>query len=176
MIRPQSKILSLLFAGATVVPLVMVLMTFDTSMNEHSIARSREIERAFVSAALLTDKFHATHSRLPTLNEFRIAVAPSVDSALQILLPPFSAHLTAEVGPPPPGGYVLEYWRGEWSERYISCTRQSTMTFDASNYYLFHNRWGQAVAMSFLALLFVGASVWTWPDKKRLVSLLRPKP
>lgn len=169
MIRLQSKILSLLFAVATTVPALMVLMTFDTSMDQRSIARSRQIERVFVNAATLTDKFYATHSRLPTEDEFRVvASVPRLDP-LGILLPPFNAHLIAEVGKPPPGGFVLEYWRGEWSERYISWTRQSTMTFDPSHYYFFHNRWAQAVALTGLALLFAGLSVWTWPSGKRLV-------
>lgn len=173
MIRPQSKILSLLFAVATVVPVLLVLMTFDASMDERSIARSREIEQVFVNAATLTDKFYATHSRLPNVDEFRVLASAPLNAPLSVLLPPFNADLLAEVGKPPPGGYVLEYWRGAWSEQYISWTRRSTMTFDASNYYLFDSRWAQAIAMSVLALFFVGISVWTWPGKKRSVPLPR---
>jgi hypothetical protein len=143
----------------------MFIETFSTSLIAHSIARSHEIERVFVDAAKLTHDFYVTHARLPTQEEFRALVSISEEDPLMYSPPPFDASMVAKAGKPPPSGFVLDYWRGEWMEQYISWTKQSTLKFDASEYFLFHSQLIQAAFMFGLSLLCVAMSVWTWPNK-----------
>jgi hypothetical protein len=164
--RLQHKFVSLIFAAISLAPIVMLLATFNSSMIENSIGRSHEIEREFVEVATLVDNFYTKNSRLPTQDEFRNLASIPVGNPMMYSPPPLDVSVVSEHGNPPPGGYVLDYWRGEWMEQYISWTRRSTLKFDASQYYLFHSRLAQAVSMSCLALLCVVMSTLAWPNKK----------
>lgn len=166
MARLQKKSISVVLAAISFVPLLMLFMTLNTSMIDDSIARSHEIEREFSKTAALIDDFYVKNSRLPTQEEFRISASLSEHSPLFFSTPPFDAEVVSDAGKPPPDGYVLEYWRGEWMERYVSWTRRSTMRFESSAYYLFHSQLAQAALMFGLASLCIVMSVWAWPKKK----------
>ncbi|MDC8756091.1 hypothetical protein [Janthinobacterium fluminis] len=144
---------------------VMLLATFSTSLIDRSVARSREIEGVFIAAAMNTDKFYVANSRLPTPEEFRTLISVEEGSPLMLSAPPFDAGIVAEAGKSPPSGFVLEYWRGEWTERYISWTKHSTLKLDASQYFIFQSQLAQAVLMFGIASLCVATSILTWPNK-----------
>lgn len=165
MTRFQKKLISMTLAAISFAPAVMLLTTFNTSQIDRSIARSHEIEREFVDAATLTENFYVIHSRLPTQEEFRTLASLAEGSPLMLSPPPFDASLATEAGKPPPSGFLLEYWRGEWMERYISWTKQSTLKFDAAQYFFFDSQMIQALLMFGLASLCVVMSVTTWPNK-----------
>lgn len=166
MIRPQSKLLSVLLAVVSVIPAMILLATFNTSSIDRSIARSHEIEREFAKAVTLVDDFYIKNSRLPTQEEFHTFASLSESSPLQFSPPPFDTSIVTEAGKPPPNGYLLEYWRGEWMERYVSWTRRSTLKFDASQYFLFHSQLAEAALMFGLASLCIVISAWAWPNKR----------
>lgn len=144
----------------------MLLVTLDSSMVDRAIVRSYEIEKEFAVVAPLIDDFYTKNSRLPTQEEFRTLASVPEAGPMIFSPPPFDESEISESGQPPPSGYILEYWRGEWMERYISWTRRSTLKLDASQYYLFHSQLAQAASMSGLALLCVAMSALTWPKKK----------
>lgn len=166
MARLQNKLISVILAGISFVPVAILLATFNTSMIERSIVRSHEIEREFEETATLIDDFYSKNSRLPTQDEFRAFTSRAEGSPLAFSPSPFDASVNVEAGKAPPSGYVLEYWRGEWMERYISWTKQSTLKFEASQYFLFHNQLAQAALMFGLASLCIAMSAWAWPNKK----------
>lgn len=166
MARFQKKSISIILAAISFLPLLMLVMTLDTSMIDHSIARSHEIEREFSKTAALIDDFYVKNSRLPTQEEFRISASLSEHSPLLFSPPPFDADVVSEAGKPPPDGYVLEYWREEWMERYVSWTRRSTMRFEPAAYFLFHSQLAQAALMFGLASLCIVMSAWAWSRKR----------
>lgn len=168
MARFKNRLISVILAAISLAPIAMLLGTFNTSMIDGSITRSREIEREFAETATLIEDFYTRNSRLPTQEEFRIVTSLSEGSPLGFSPPPFDASVIAEAGKAPPSGYVLEYWRGEWMERYISWTRRSTLKLDASQYFLFHSQLAQAALMFGLASLCIVMSAWAWPNKKTL--------
>lgn len=163
---PQKKLISVMLAVISLLPIVVLLATFNTSMIDGSVARSHEIDREFVETATLIDDFYTNNSRLPTQAEFRILASLSEGSPLGFSTPPFDASVITEAGKPPPSGYVLEYWRGEWMERYVSWTRRSTLKLEASQYFLFHSQLAQAALMFGFASLCISMCVWTWSNNK----------
>lgn len=109
---------------------------------DRTIKHSIVIEDCFSDATKFLNAFMKDQGRLPTELEFSKWThaqpnnAPSNSFTLLTEKNTFPQEITERFGSPPDGGYVVEYWRGEWSEYYASWSNKSTLIFDVSEYYI----------------------------------------
>jgi hypothetical protein len=149
--------------------LLFAVTSADTSSVQRTIEKSRVIEANFKQAAAFVDAHIQQEGRLPTPKEFerwaeRFPSRPYTINGVRLDLPPYPSEFTLKYGQPPEGGYVLSYWRGEWEESYVSWTKQSSLTFDQSAYYMFGSSLAQAaLGVAFALCTGLGAfKLWPW--------------
>jgi hypothetical protein len=152
---------------ATVLSAVLCLYAFTMPlMLGDTIAHSREILTAFKAADRKITAYRSLTGRLPSPNQ----IVADLDSVYHItIIDP--ATISSEnccpdairsLGVSPRGSYLLEVWRGEWSEYYAPWSGRSTLTFDPDDYAVTGNLIGDIVLsiVLFLALSFGTLRVW----------------
>lgn len=142
--------------------LATVVLMFGTSENGH------KIDGSFRQAAAYVDSRIAQVGHPPTPAEFEAWAAtfpskPYTINGIRLELLPYSSKLVEEYGQPPPNGYVLSYWRGEWEESYVSWTKQSTVEI------MFESASTQAAVSVLFALCLGFAAFKFWPRRQHAI-------
>ena len=163
--------ISIAVAVLAMLALLFALMSADTSSVQRTIEKSRAIEANFKQAAAFADTHVAKEGRLPSPKEFEtwaegFPSRPYTINGIRLDLPPYPSEFTEKHGQPPRGGYVLSYWRGEWEESYVSWTKQSSLVFDQSAYFMFGSSFAQAALASAFALFMGFVAFKLWPRRQ----------
>jgi len=138
-LRISLRIALIVFAAYAALNILMVATNEDGI--DRSLAKGRGIHASFKNAARHIDEYLKSEGRLPTTQEMTKNAVGSQSGfdnpeSLWITEAPFSSDIIEANGTPPPNGYVLGYWRGEWIEQYVSWTRKSSVALERSAYYL----------------------------------------
>jgi hypothetical protein len=151
------KAVAFISAAIALFSALIAIIILTSSTVEDTIKHSHEISKSFLLASDFVERFKAEHGQLPNEKEFSqwAATQPSkgysarnmqiVTSAQQ-----FPAEVIDKFGVPPGSGYIIELWRGEWNEYFVSWHSASTLEFDRSKYYFL----GSAVADSLAIFAF----------------------
>ncbi len=132
-----------------------------------TVKHSRMIGAAFDEAADYVDWFRVTNDRLPSKEEFSAWAqtqpkgAYSVDGVSIWLTPPVEHDL----GPVPPGSYLLGFWRGEWYEFFAGWSRETTLELDPNVFYLLGSFWGDLAAWILLGITLLLVSRRVSPNR-----------
>ena len=139
--------------------LAVVYLVGGLSLIPHTITKSETINREFRIAATWVDDYAKLYGRLPTQEDFNVWAKPQSKrlrwvSEMRLFKSPqeIPEEATKEFGQLPAGGYILEVWRGEWSEYFSSWKHNSTIDTPAG-------LWGSTVLVS---LMFLIGSIACW--------------
>ena len=152
--------------------LLSALLLDRTFSVQRTIESSRIIEANFMQAASFVDNRVAKTGQLPNSKEFE-AWAEGFHSKghsikyISLDLPPYGSEFTKIHGIPPKDGYVLSYWRGEWSESYVSWTKKSSLVFEQSGYYMLGSSLTQTAVGGIFSLLMGFVAFKLWPRRNR---------
>jgi hypothetical protein len=161
---------SISIAIVAALALLFAWMSSDNSSVQRTIDKSRAIEANFKQAAAFVERHTAREGSMPTPKEFKtwaegFPSRPYTINGIVLDLPPYTSALTAKYGQPPKDGYILSYWRGEWEETYVSWTRQSSLVFDQSAYFMFGSSLAQATLGGAIAALMGFVAFKLWPRR-----------
>jgi hypothetical protein len=162
---------SIAVAIVAMLALLFAWMSANTSPVQRTIEKSRAIEGNFKQAAAFVDTHITREGRMPTSKEFEtwaegFPSLPYTINGIRLDLPPYPSELTQKYGQPPKDAYVLSYWRGEWEETYVSWTRQSSLVFDQSAYYMFGSSLAQAALGGAIAVFMGFIAFKLWPRRQ----------
>jgi hypothetical protein len=146
---------------------------------DHSIEKSRHIERSFKLAAKYVNDFKNRNQRLPTIQEFDLWIKnapPDFDVGfgrlwLETTIPD---EAIKKFGPPTKDAFLIGFWRGEWYEYYASWVDRTSMEFDRSKYYFWGKKYAEMALFIGLAILtavlgligmVAGRKLWPYPFK-----------
>jgi hypothetical protein len=167
------KIGALIFAASSVLlALVAIIWGLSAGGVEHTVQHAREIENSFSLASGFVEGFKKTHGHLPSEAEFTGWADTQPDKAysakgMRLLTSQsqFPNEVLEKFGSSPQGGYIIEMWRGEWFEYFVSWANASTLEFDAKKFYFSGNAIGDGLAILALSIVvgFIGRSLWPRP-------------
>ena len=139
---------------------------------DSTVAHAREIEESFKLASAFVDNFVSSKGRLPTKPEFSAWLLTQPDAVygvreLEILTSPsqIPAEIIKKFNAPKANGYILEYWRGEWFEYYVSWVKTSTLELDARKFYFLGSPFADGALLLALGLVFVAGAKLIWPSR-----------
>jgi hypothetical protein len=177
MILPRKLIAGCVAVLALVLACVAIFEALPgyNSIIDHTIQNSRQIEKAFFEASAYVDGFAQSHGRLPTDTEFSEWAALQPESAhsaryFHFIASPtkFPTEIIDKFGKPTDGGYIFEYWGGEWFEYYASWVRKNTLNLDLSSFYLLGSPIADGIAMLIISLLLGIITKIIWPPSERM--------
>lgn len=167
------KITSMAFAALTVLlALGAFIFGFSGGVVEKTIQHAHEIEKSFFLAAAFVEGFKKAHDHMPTESEFTAWANTQPDrpySAKDMRLLTSQSQFPDEVikrfGPSPQDGYIIEMWRGEWFEYFVSWANASTLEFDAKKFYFSGSAItdGLVILLFSIVLGFVSRRLWPRP-------------
>ena len=127
----RSPALAFLFALGVYLFGTSVWMAKETSQH------SREIGRSFSLASAMVKEFKKTNGRLPSESEFTTWADTQPDRPLSakhmrilVAQSQFPDEIIKRFGAPPYDGYIIEMWRGEWFEYFVSWKNDSALESD----------------------------------------------
>ena len=128
------KIPPLLPASALLFALCAYFFGVTVWVAQETSQHSREIEKSFFLASAVVEEFKKTNGRLPTRSEFTAWADTQPDRAysakhlrLLVVQSQFPDEIVKKFGAPPYDGYIIEMWRGEWFEYFVSWKNDSTL-------------------------------------------------
>ncbi len=133
-------ILSFLFGIIAIDSAFFQNSDFRIKSIENTIEKSRNIEKTILYVAGLIDDFFDKSKRLPTQEEYKNLVndLPHMyydpKKYIRYYTSKFPESVTDQFGEPVDNSYVLDLWRGDWSEYYVSWTRSTTLVFEVDAY------------------------------------------
>ncbi len=133
-------ILSLIFGMITVDSAFFQNSDSRIKSIENTIEKSRNIEKTILHVAGVIDDFFDKSKRLPTQEEYIKLVndLPHMyyepKKSIRYYTSNFPESVTDRFGAPVSNSYVLDLWRGDWSEYYVSWTRSTTLVFEVDAY------------------------------------------
>jgi hypothetical protein len=167
------KIGALTFAASSaLLALVAIILGLSAGGVEHTIQNSREIVNSFSLASGFVENFKKSNGHLPSEAEFTEWADTQSDMAhsakgmrLLISQSQFPNEVLEKFGSSPQDGYVIEMWRGEWSEYFASWANASTLEFDAKKFYFSGSPIvdGLAILLLSIAVGFIGRFLWPRP-------------
>lgn len=113
----------------------IIFLASDDRSVQHTIERNHQLASEFNETARFVEAFRKQHARLPDGDELNTGRTYHF-IILEVSPGQFLEEDLAALGRPHRPGYVLGIWRGEWWEYYASWSGETTLTFDASAYYL----------------------------------------
>lgn len=131
-----STIIGMLFLAAG----ILNVQYPSEDLVQDTIQRSRKIEQAFERVVEFIEDFRMRNESLPTQEEY-MAWAEVQEELhyhprfIEYHTSNFPKEAIEEFGPPKQDDYLLDLWRGDWSEYYSSWAMRSSVTFDESDYY-----------------------------------------
>jgi hypothetical protein len=128
------------------------------SMVPKTISFSRDIAKEFIDTNKYVEAYRNKTGHLPNLEGHPVFI---VDMKAEQGLPSLQEAISL-LGSPPAGSYMLEMWRGEWSEYYAPWSGRSTLSFDPSDYSYSGNLWLDAVIVWLITALFAFGAIWSW--------------
>jgi hypothetical protein len=153
--------LALYVAGGLLCVLgLLIALSFDSV--DDTIEHSRVIAHVFHSGDAFVEETRTKFGRLPSPAEFAewADAQPDTQSARHLVLiaSKFPAEAVEALGPPPSESYVLEYWRGDWSEYFAGWSKQTTLSFKRSTYFILGSPIADLLAFTGngLALILLG--------------------
>lgn len=100
----------------------------------HTIENGKKIDQAFSVSYTWVEAFRKKNGRLPEQREFDAWAGALQDETnwvkhIGVLSKPsqYPSEITEAFGDAPDGAYVLELWRGEWTEYFASWRMKSTV-------------------------------------------------
>jgi hypothetical protein len=146
--------------------LAIVLMAMAFGDTRHSAANDRLIDAQFHRTERFVTAFKRAHGKLPSREELE-ALPESKKSGYAVHIVDATRDSIAKeafstVGHPPPGGYVLSIWRGEWMEYYASWSGKSSVPDDQSSYYVTGSRRLDLFLGGSLMMLCLFIARWLW--------------
>lgn len=165
------KITSLAFAALTFL-LVLGAFILGTSGGavDKTVQHAYEIEKSFSLASAFVEGFRKTHGHLPTESEFTAWADTQPDRAysakgmrLSTLQSQFPGEVIKRFGSSPQNGYIIEIWRGEWFEYFVSWANASTLELDAQQFYFSGSAITDGLAILIFSIVLGFISRWLWP-------------
>ena len=157
-------------ASAVLLALLAVVWLLSSAGVDKTIRHAREIERSFALASSFVERFKEARGHLPSEAEFSAWADARPDGAhgakgmrLLIAQRQFPAEVINRFGPSPPGGYIVEMWRGEWFEYFASWADASTLEFDARKFYFSGSALIDGLAILLLSIVLGVVSRRLWP-------------
>lgn len=183
------KTLSILFAIVATLTLFLAVLNNPSSMEfsvNETIANSRKIEQRLIKASNFVEGFKHENKRLPTETEFvdwEKSHATNGYSQGEMFIETNLANITSRLdnpndvqskdfGAPPDGSYIIELWRGEWLEYYISWHGETTLELNPKTYYSFGSALRDFIFLIFLFLIFTATSIWFWLNSKKALKAI----
>lgn len=131
-----------------------------------TIQHSRQILQSFEAAEKIIAAYQARTGKLdvPQLN----ALVEKDGYTVQVIDPELNNYDTccqeavAALGKPPRGSYLLEVWRGEWSEYYAPWSGRSTLTFDPDDYSTTGSLYLDVALAALIAVFLAYATIRLW--------------
>ncbi len=159
---------------------IIEALPWNGSIIDHTIQSAHQIEKAFSEASTFVDGFAQSHGRLPTETEFSEWAATQPEKAysarhFQFITSQtkFPAEVIDKFGKSTDDGYVLECWRGEWSEYYASWVKKNTLELDPRSFYLLGSSIADGIALFAISLLVGIIAKAIWPSPKGDVALFK---
>ena len=158
---------ALVLGGATVLSALLCLyaVVMPLTIGE-TIAHSNDIQNAFIAANRSISAYRARTGRFPDHDQ--ISTASGNNYQVNVIDPAINSFdqccrdATRQLGTPPRGSYLLEVWRGEWSEYYAPWSGRSTLTFDRNDYAVTGSLVGDVVLSVALLIGLAFGTVRVW--------------
>jgi len=152
--------------------LLLAITAFSGKTVKDTIEHSRQISVSFNAASEFVEDYRQQNNRLPDVTEFAAWASKYpqhrfLPSGIQFVVGPFPRMIEEEYGPAPAQGYMFTYWRGEWDEIYVSWTRQSSLEFDESKYFLLGHRLAESAIMFSIFGALVVIIIKLWPSRQK---------
>ena len=156
----------------------LTFASYDNAVR--TVASKRQLLGSFESAVGFIDGFEEREGRLPTQEDLDIWTQtipkPGVNTVhgIEITAAPDSPLIdrerARELGPIPPGSYVLGYWEGDHMEYYAGWSRCHTLPLQPSDFYVFGSpsRDGLAQLVAGLGVGFLAGLVAVWRRSPKL--------
>lgn len=169
------KITALTFAALTMLlALGAFIIGFSGGGVDETVQHAHEIEKSFSLASAFVESFKRTNGHLPTESEFAAwadTQPARVHSAKGMRLLTSQSRFPDEVikrfGSSPKDGYIIEMWRGEWFEYFVSWTNASTLEFDAKEFYFSGSAITDGLLVMALGIMVGFISYLLWPRPTR---------
>lgn len=161
-------------SGLLFISLGLLFILFELSI-DNTIDHNDEIDLAFKQTNEFIQIYKKENYKLPTSSELKnwtsqFPQSPYNPNGIKIFTINIPAEIIQKYGKPNDElAFVLSYWRGEWSEYYISWKNESTIIKDRNKYYWSGNsilEWLIPMSIGILILLIVNKNKVTVQIKK----------
>ena len=168
----SSRLGAVVLGCATAVSALISLYTITMPLElGETIAHSRQILASFKAADLEITKYRARTGKLPSFDALKPYRAGSYD--VTVVDPSLNSYVECckeavqALGMPPRSSYLLEVWRGQWSEYYAPWSGRSTLAFDKNEYAATGSLLLDAVLAASATLALAYGTLWFWRARER---------
>lgn len=152
---------------------ILEILFWNGSVN-NTIQNAHQIQKEFHDASTFIDSFIQSNGRLPTDAEFIKWASTRSETAysaryfhLITSQTKFPIDIIDKFGKPSSNGYIIQYWRGEWFEYYISWINMTTLRLDPSSFYLFGTPTIDCSALIIVSLFMFFLAKSAWPSSHK---------
>jgi hypothetical protein len=155
-------------SGLLFISLGLLFILFESSI-DNTMKHNSEIDLAFNQANEFIQFYKYENNKLPTSAELKkwpsqFPQSPHTPNGIKIITINMPAEIIQKYGKPKGKlAFVLSYWRGDWSEYYISWENESTIIKNRNKYY-----WSGNSILEWLIPMSIGILILLLANKNKV--------